>query len=71
MENVLINNALDGRYACYLAYVPSGNVLYLVNDPGTALLPGLVLNGSGTVNNSQCTVNAAGSGPPRVGTPWP
>jgi len=36
-------------------------VLYLVNDTGTALSPGLQLNGSGTVSNSQCTVSAAGS----------
>jgi hypothetical protein len=36
-------------------------VLYLVNDAGTALSAGLALNGSGTVSNSQCSVNAAGS----------
>ena len=59
--NILINNFLDGRYACYLAYARPINVLYLVNDPGTALLPGLVLNGTGSVGNSQCTVNGAGS----------
>ncbi len=59
--NVLVNNFLDGRVACYLAYSRPLNVLYLVNDPGTALLPGLVLNGSGTLSNSQCTVNGAGT----------
>jgi len=32
-----------------------------VNDAGTALLPGLTLNGAGSVNNSQCTVTGAGS----------
>lgn len=58
--NILINNVLDGRQACYLAYSRALNVLYLVNDSGTALLPGLVLNGSGSVANNQCTVNAAG-----------
>ncbi len=36
-------------------------MLYLVNDAGTALLPGLVMNGSGSVTNSQCTVNGVGS----------
>jgi len=36
-------------------------VLYLVNDPGTALLPGLVLNGSGSVSNSQCMISGIGS----------
>jgi hypothetical protein len=59
--NVLINNFLDGRNSCYLAYSRPYNVLYLVNDPGTALLPGLVLNGGGSVSNSQCTVTGAGS----------
>jgi len=59
--NVLINNFLDGRGACYLAYSHPLNTLYLVNDAGTALLPGLALNGSGSVSNSQCTVNGAGS----------
>jgi hypothetical protein len=59
--NILINDFLDGRQACYLAYSRRYNVLYLVNDAGTALSPGLVLGGSGTVSNSQCTVSAAGS----------
>ena len=58
--NVLINSALDGRNACYLAYDRAGNVLYLVGDTGGGLT-GLVLNGSGSVSNSQCTVNGAGT----------
>jgi len=59
--NVLINNALNGNNACYLAYDRLTNTLYMVPDNGTGLLPGLVLNGSGSVSNSQCTVNGAGS----------
>ncbi|SPF56896.1 hypothetical protein SBA4_970002 [Candidatus Sulfopaludibacter sp. SbA4] len=35
--------------------------LYLVNDAGTALLPGMALNGSGSLANSQCAVSGAGS----------
>ena len=69
VENILINSALDGRHACYLAYARSLNVLYLVNDTGDALLPGQALNASGSINNSQCTVswgaapvNASGNG---------
>jgi len=58
--NILINNFLDGRYACYLVYDRPNNVMYLVNDPGTAI-SGMVLNGSGTLSNSQCTVNGTGS----------
>jgi probable HAF family extracellular repeat protein len=51
--DIVINNFLDGRGACYLAYSRSLNVLYLVNDAGTALLPGL--------SNSQCSVSISGS----------
>ena len=62
--NVLINNGLDGRQACYLAYVQQSNTLYLVNDAGDAGGPyagSLVLNGSGSANNSQCTISGVGS----------
>jgi len=58
--NILINNFLDGRQACYLAYSQPSNVLYLVNDPATAL-SGLPLNGAGSVSNSQCTISGFGS----------
>jgi hypothetical protein len=61
VENILINNFLDGRQACYLAYSRPFSVLYLVNDTGTALSTGLTLGGAGSISNSQCTVNAAGS----------
>jgi len=61
IANVLVAQYLDGRGACYLAYHRPSNVLYLVNDAGTALLPGMVLNGSpGTLSNNQCTI-AGGS----------
>ncbi len=62
--NVLINSSLDGRHACYLAYVQQSNTLFLVNDagdPGGPFAGGLVLNGSGNMNNSQCTISGAGS----------
>lgn len=59
--NVLVNNFLDGRFSCYIAYIPATNTLFLVNDGGTALLPGLLLSGLGSVSNSQCTVFGAGS----------
>jgi len=59
--NVLINRALDGNNACYLAYDRPNNVLYLVSDTGpNGGLSALAL-GSGTVSNSQCTVNGVGS----------
>jgi hypothetical protein len=58
--NILINNFLDGRQACYLAYSQPQNVLYLVNDAGTAI-SGMALNGTGTLANSQCIIAGAGS----------
>lgn len=66
--NVLINDFLDGRRACYLAYVRPLNVLYLVNDAGDGLLPALVLNGTGSVSNGQCTVYGPGSSAAGSGT---
>ena len=56
VENVLINNSLDGRHACYLACSRPAGVLYLVNDNGDGLLPGQNLAASGSTGNSQCTV---------------
>ncbi len=61
VQNILVNNGLDGAHACYLAYVRPANLLYLVNDNGDALLPGQVLNTSGSFNNSQCAVSWSGT----------
>ena len=66
--NVLINNSLDARNACYLAYVQSSSTLHLVDDAGDAGGPfagQIALGGAGTIQNSQCAVNlisALGSG---------
>jgi len=63
--NLLVNNFIDGRSACYLAYAAGANTLYLVDDAGDAGGPfagGMLLNGSaGTIQNSQCSINGAGS----------
>jgi hypothetical protein len=63
--NVLANNFIDGRAACYLAYVVSSNSLLLVDDAGDAGGPfagSMVLNGSAaTIQNSQCSINGAAS----------
>jgi hypothetical protein len=60
--NVLINDAIDARRACYLAYVYSSNTLLLVNDAGDAggpfagnMNPGV----TGAISNSQCQVTSA------------
>jgi hypothetical protein len=63
--NVLINNFIDGRHACYLAYAAATNTLYLVNDAGDAGGPfagAMALSGtSGTLANSQCSISGTGS----------
>jgi len=64
--DVLINNALDGRQACYVAFVPSGansGSVYLVDNGGDAGGPysGMTLPGSQTVSNGQCTITGTGS----------
>ena len=57
---VLINSALIGADACYVRYYQPTNSLYLLNDAGTAVM-GPITVGSGTLSNSQCTVNGAAS----------
>ena len=63
--NLLVNNFIDGRQACYLAYAASSNTLLLVDDQGDAGGPfagSMVLNGGGgTIQNSQCSVSRRGS----------
>ncbi|MEZ5354030.1 MAG: BACON domain-containing carbohydrate-binding protein [Bryobacteraceae bacterium] len=62
--NVLINNAIDGRNACYLAFVRSTSTLVLVNDAGAAGGPfagSLPIPGSGVIANGQCAISGAGS----------
>ncbi|MEZ5404254.1 MAG: hypothetical protein R2729_31535 [Bryobacteraceae bacterium] len=71
IANVLINNALDGRIACYVAYVAASNTLFLVNNAGEAGGPfagSLLFTGAGSVSNGQCTVNGAGSSVTASGT---
>jgi len=58
--NVLINNFLDGRNACYIAYSRPANTVFLVTNDGSGLTS-LLLNGSGTTSNGQCTIVGAGS----------
>ncbi len=66
--NVLINSALDGGRACYLAYSYPAGVLYLVNDQGpeSGLSAPLVLGAPGEVANSQCRIHGATSSAVRI-----
>ncbi len=64
----LINTAIDGRQACYVAYYSPGNLLYLYpdNGDGTAATS-ISLTGTNTIQNSQCMISAAGSTVLRTG----
>jgi trimeric autotransporter adhesin len=58
--NILINNSIDGRHGCYLAYARGAGALYLVDDAGNAEGPFAgsgALNVAGSVQNSQCVVS--------------
>lgn len=59
--NILFSPSLDPIHACYLGYSRPLNLLYLVNDAGTALLPEATLTTPGTLQNSQCGVDLSGS----------
>ena len=58
---VVVNSALAGAGGCYFLYYPASNLLYLANDAGTAWAGSVTLGQSGSVQNSQCAVNAAAS----------
>ena len=58
----LINTAINGISACYVAYYRPGNQVYLYPDNGDGTqATSMVLTGTNTVSNSQCTVSAQGS----------
>ncbi|MEZ5401570.1 MAG: SBBP repeat-containing protein [Bryobacteraceae bacterium] len=70
VANLLINSAIDGRQACYLAITPTGSV-FLVNDAGAGGGPfagGLALPSTASISNTQCAVDGEGSSVLRTGT---
>jgi hypothetical protein len=59
---LLVNTGVSGPGACWIYYQPQSNLMYLSNDAGTGwLMPGLTPAVSGTVSNSQCTLNGGSS----------
>lgn len=60
IANVLINSALDGRQACYVAFDRPNNMLFLVPDSGDGLVPG-TLGAATSIANRQCTIQLATS----------
>ncbi len=64
---VLINSSLNGVGACYLYYQRSGGTVWLANDGGSGWMGPSVLGSGAALQNSQCTVNVAGSSAPGSG----
>jgi len=53
--------------ACYINYYAPRNQLFLVNDAGTGSVGVVTPGGAGTVENSQCAINAGSSSVSRSG----
>jgi hypothetical protein len=54
--------------ACYIHYDASTNRVYLANDASTAWLGGFAPSGTGSINNSQCTIAGTNSSPNPTGS---
>ncbi len=64
----LINSALDGSRACYVAFFNPGSLVLLIPDDGDgAAAQSFALGGTGSVENSQCRINSQGSSVVRSG----
>jgi len=57
----LINATNTITNACYGAFLPLWNALYLMNDAGTAWLEPITIGQAGTVENSQCKIDGPGT----------
>src|ERR1019366_4636998 len=60
VENILVNDFIDGRSACYLAYSRPANLLLLVDNAGDAGGPfagSASLGAAGSIQNGQCIVS--------------
>jgi hypothetical protein len=55
-----INSTLTVTAGCYFYYARGANAIYLANDAG-AWQGSLTVGSAGTIENSQCTVNAGAS----------
>ncbi len=55
------NAAVVGSNSCWMYYAAATNTIYLSNNAGAFANPGLTLGSSGTLQNSQCTINVAAS----------
>ena len=58
---MLFNNPMNFSGGCYLFYHRPTNAIYLTNDLGTAWQTPVTPGQSGTLQNSQCSVNPLSS----------
>ena len=56
-----VNTSQSTTNACYINYQPQANLLFLANNAGASITPGLTPGAAGTASNSQCTLNAGSS----------
>jgi hypothetical protein len=61
----IFNPAASASSSCYLLYYPAVNLLYLLNNAGSASTK--ITPGSGTLSNSQCTINGSGTSVVKAG----
>jgi hypothetical protein len=57
----VVNSELSSAGGCFVAYDAAANTLQLADDGGTSWSSTIELGGDGTIANSQCAVDAAGS----------
>jgi hypothetical protein len=55
------NTSMAGSNACWMYYAAATETIYLSNNSGAFANPGLTLGSSGTLQNSQCTINVNAS----------
>ena len=58
---ILINRPMSGASGCYLLYQRASNSLFLTNDAATVWQTPVTLGQAGTLQNSQCSIDAAAS----------
>lgn len=59
--HVLLNSTLSGAKGCYLLYRFQDRTLWLRDDAGAVWLGPVTLQSSGSIRNSQCLIDTAGS----------
>ena len=59
--SLLFNSSLNSTNSCWAVYNPTWNALFLYNDAGTALIGPVTPGIPGTLQNSQCILDAGAS----------